>query len=971
MKLIKKVVTFILVTATLLVSTSFSVPKSSVFASIDPFISVRLSTMRNISSIKINVSGSYFIPERDNAAISRGQYTISISKNKIYLTSKSGTSYCLDKSFTLRAEGVSLNNYISVSNPSYGTCKYTGDMKISIEDKKLAFINTLHIEHYLMGVVPYEMSEAQAVESLKVQAIVARTYAMRIMEANRDNEYHVVDTTSNQVYKGYNSTRKKSIQAVKDTDGIILMYNDKIAKTYYSESNGGITESISSAWGGGDNVSVIREDPFDKHSSVVRRLSKTDISDSDAATFKSAAKKAVEAMGYLYDSVEIVSINKITPVFKSEPTSLSQSKRRTDKLIITLTVKAKADSSKKQTVSPNNDGYATFSVDISSTRGDSLRWFFSFSLPSALFTVQDNGNEFVFTAYGNGHAVGLSQSGTYARVKAGQNFMQILEFYFPKAKLSKMEYTPIKDSIAASGVSGDEMSQLSIFEIPYNAIIYTDSYIDVYSGAGILYERTEKLYNGTYITVLGESKGWYHIFTEDIRGYVKKDCVFMQDMQSPITQVPDVNSGNTFYIIATATHEFGLNVRNTPEINDINKIGLLSCGEKFMVIDKISDEWYSIYYGGTVGYVNAQYVEISEESYSIINKYATVSVSLATIHSCADNSASAVIGKLYKGSIITVIASENNGWYKILHNNGIAYISEKYVKLSDITPSNESFYTVNDGGAYIYSEPNTDAIRDTMISGEEKITGVVKQNGWVSVTYNGENVFLRACDVTVVIKDGSIENNKHTEFKVINRYGIVECEVLNVRSSASSNDNNIIGHLFSGDKVFIDSISSQWCTIIYKNKVAYVDASHIKFSEIKIDIPFVEAKKDISTLLGATSTSQHVSAIKKGDKYQLLGALGGCYRISFNNQLCYVSTQDTVVKNETITVIPSISKVRIVVSALNVRQGMSSDTQCVGVLQLGDIASITNVFNGWYEISYESNGNIICGYIDTSYAVIE
>ena len=48
-----------------------------------------------------------------------------------------------------------------------------------------------------------------------------------------------MDTTNDQVYRGYNSAYKNSIKAVNDTFGEVLKYNGGYAETFYSSSNGG------------------------------------------------------------------------------------------------------------------------------------------------------------------------------------------------------------------------------------------------------------------------------------------------------------------------------------------------------------------------------------------------------------------------------------------------------------------------------------------------------------------------------------------------------------------------------------------------------------------------------------------------------------------------------------------------------------------------------------------------------------
>ena len=69
-------------------------------------------------------------------------------------------------------------------------------------------------------------------------------------------------------------------------------------------------------------------------------------------------------------------------------------------------------------------------------RGDEMRR--KFSLPSTLFHVSIIGNEVVFTGYGKGHGVGLSQYGAKAYAEKGWKYDKILAHYYQGATLKKL-----------------------------------------------------------------------------------------------------------------------------------------------------------------------------------------------------------------------------------------------------------------------------------------------------------------------------------------------------------------------------------------------------------------------------------------------------------------------------------------------------------------------------------------------------
>ncbi|MDD6879868.1 MAG: SpoIID/LytB domain-containing protein, partial [bacterium] len=217
------------------------------------------------ASNNIKIAGDYYIAET-NADIPSGSYTVTANSGKV--TIKGGSVNVTAASLTIaRKETNTLSNYITVNNSKYGNVNYLGDMTFSVSGSNLRVINRLDIEQYLYGVVAYEMSNSWPLEALKAQAICARSYGYK--DINPSDSYDIGDTSSDQVYRGYNPSYTNVIQAVDSTAGCVLTYNGKIISTYYTASNGGQTELPGNAWGGGASKNAAypylaqHDDPYD------------------------------------------------------------------------------------------------------------------------------------------------------------------------------------------------------------------------------------------------------------------------------------------------------------------------------------------------------------------------------------------------------------------------------------------------------------------------------------------------------------------------------------------------------------------------------------------------------------------------------------------------------------------------------------------------------------------------------------
>lgn len=120
----------------------------------------------------------------------------------------------------------------------------------------------IDIEEYLKGVVPAEIGNA-ALEACKAQAVAARTFALYRYQ----NKGSISDKSStDQAFRAsrFSNSYARAHQAVEETKGEVLYYNNKIVtNAHYSAMNGGRTYSSEERWGGKRAYLIAQEDPWD------------------------------------------------------------------------------------------------------------------------------------------------------------------------------------------------------------------------------------------------------------------------------------------------------------------------------------------------------------------------------------------------------------------------------------------------------------------------------------------------------------------------------------------------------------------------------------------------------------------------------------------------------------------------------------------------------------------------------------
>lgn len=156
--------------------------------------------------------------------------------------------------------------------------QFRGCLRLIPEKGKVRAINILPIEEYLVSVISSEMSATASLELLKAHAVISRSWLIAQIKKNKQIidsgvAYSSTETTSEdehivwydredhtdfdvcaddhcQRYQGITKASTPIVeQAVQDTDGLILIYNNKICDTRFSKCCGGVFEEFASCWG--------------------------------------------------------------------------------------------------------------------------------------------------------------------------------------------------------------------------------------------------------------------------------------------------------------------------------------------------------------------------------------------------------------------------------------------------------------------------------------------------------------------------------------------------------------------------------------------------------------------------------------------------------------------------------------------------------------------------------------------------
>lgn len=461
----------------------------------DQTVRVYLSRLNLIDRMDLTLVSAYSVKTQVGAQLhfqAGSEVAVLLRDGALYLyyegmSQLAGQSVTLLRDATEGESGFRLTNYPAL---------YAGDLQIDLVDGKVRPVLSVHVEDYLLGVVPYEMSDSFPLEALKAQAVAARTYALRSQDPSQP--YDLVDTTNDQVYRGYLPGNNQTERAIQETRGVCGFYRDRLAQCYYSASNGGQTELVETVWPTEEDFGyyAFGDDPYDvaNPDSVVRSFEmKKTYGEEETAPYALRSLLATQLYDQLtalgYDPApESVRVDGVSAVSVSG--AASEDNKYMTRLTLTVSISGRTRKNApapvvdlnaeevslfevvEETPSPTPTVQATgfvpvvtvtpsptpapvygpftpieepftLELDIFPTAEQALGLDITAHYDNELWSVRETDGAYIIEARRYGHGVGMSQRGAqWMAAEYGKTYQEIIAFYYPGLTLMRYEDQP-------------------------------------------------------------------------------------------------------------------------------------------------------------------------------------------------------------------------------------------------------------------------------------------------------------------------------------------------------------------------------------------------------------------------------------------------------------------------------------------------------------------------------------------------
>ena len=953
-------------------------------------VRVYLSSMGNLTSLDMTVTGSYTAEGAAKVTLRSGDRVhVSFSKATAQMTmTVGGVTYDMGSEMHLRRHQTSGMSGLSIDQSRVSGNLYPGDLQLKAQPYSGAYrlypILHVYIEYYLNGVVPYEMGNSAPLEALKAQAVAARTYTLNKMNIRASSLYDVVDTTNDQVYYGNSDSTARCTEAVSATKGIVLMNSGSLTETFYTASNGGQTESAANVWGAsGYDYLTIKDDPFDRMNaaSVYRKVTvyADNANPSQNATLKKLLQAKAEAtlrsQGYSTSSVSVTRINGVMP---HTPKFASPSRLYT-KLDFNVTV-ATGSGSREMTL--------TFDIfsELETALGMSIN-----ASKNELWSVAQTGASFVLYARRYGHGVGMSQRGAMQMGSLGYTYDQILGFYYEGCRRVQYTFTHTILSSLDSGGSDTITTTEAPAEITPSSgvtaivkLVGVSDKLAVRAAASNTGAILTSVVNGGLVNVVARMDDWTMIRLGSLVGYVPTSALkFNGDPPTATDQTPTQISQ-----WATVQCSGTLNLRSEGSMS-ASVLATIPSGS-ILCVYSVQGSWAQVQYGASTGWASTNFLQMS----SVYPGQVTEQLSGAAVVSIPSGSGTVnlretastsarVIATLSNGTQVTVHASDGS-WCSVTTSGGDkGYIMATFISYGGGTnpaepeaPAPDPSPDLGQGEAEaivhtastslnLRAQPTTQSAILASLPRGESIVVTSRGGEWSAVRYGSVSGYVMTTYLRFPADEETSGDTPIVYATVATRSG-----TLNLRRQPSLGS-TVIMQIPKGQRVGILQRLDSWCKVSYAGINGYVMTSYLAMEGS--DAPEATLTGIVTTPSGTlnlretpSTTARVLTAIAPGTEVSILTQGNEWSKITHGGYTGYVMTRFLTIGGSTPeTPVESADTVTVHTGngSLNLRESPDANARVLTVIPDGTQLERLIAGSAWTKVRYGSH----TGYVMTRF----
>ena len=327
-----------------------------------------------------------------------------------------------------------------------------------------------------------------------------------------------------------------------------------------------------------------------------------------------------------------------------------------------------------------------------------------------------------------------------------------------------------------------------------------------------------------------------------------------------------------------------------------------------------------------------------------------------------------IISTLPAGTTL-ICGGQSNGWYKVVYNGTVGYVSGDYVSHSNTASGNFGTGTVVANSVNLRSGAGTNTSVITSLNKGATMSVIGVSGEWYHVNYNGTAAYINSAYVG--LSGASTPAPAQPSTPASGTAGTVKGNYVRMRSGAGTGY-SILGTYNNGTPLTILGTENGWTKVTIGSVTGYIRSDYVAAGasapsgggSTTATTGYINGT-GVRMRAGASTTSQILGTYNTGTAMTITGSTGNWYAVTYNGRNGYVCKDfmTTTKPSSGSTTTSTGTAGTVKGNYVRLRSGAGTNYPILGMYNNGTPLTITGTSGSWYAVTINGKS----GYMSSAY----
>ncbi len=324
---------------------------------------------------------------------------------------------------------------------------------------------------------------------------------------------------------------------------------------------------------------------------------------------------------------------------------------------------------------------------------------------------------------------------------------------------------------------------------------------------------------------------------------------------------------------------------------------------------------------------------------------------------------SSIITTLPAGTKLVVSGSPSNGWYKVVYNGTVGFVSGDYITASDSLNASFGSGRITATSVNLRSGAGMDAAVIGSLNTGATVTVTGVSGKWYQVSYNGATGYVSSEFVGL---SGAASAAPTPAAGTASGNGSVKGDSVRMRSGAGTSY-SILGTYNNGTALTVVGTENGWTKVTIGGVTGYIRSDYVSTAaggaSTATQTGYIHGTS-VRLRSGPSTSSQILGTYNTGTEMTITGTSGNWYAVTYNGAQGYVSKDYmTTTKPADTTAASGGTAGTIRGNYVRLRSGAGTNYSILGTYNNGTPVSITGTSGDWTAVTIGG----VKGYVNSAY----